>query len=355
MNLTIPALSPSPDATKLLYRWRLRLLNGVLWVLAAVGFVTLVGGGWSDYQALGAEAIPYLIAYVGAYLIVLTIAFVRRIGFMARALVLLITLVAMSAMILATDGLIGSGRVFWMSGVMLAFALFGVRGGIAMLIVSLLAFSIIGGLHVQGILSVPPQQIETLNTAPDWIGAGAVYLGAVSLAAAPFMYLLQRLGILAQSATQDATRAQENARLAEARAAELERQTARLQETEQMLRDLVATLETPTVEIARGVVLAPLVGQIDSRRADALLRRLLNVASARRIRLVIIDVAGVPAFDTLVAQSLLQTAQALELIGCQAAITGISPAMAQTITALGVQMDSITVARSPQDVLRHLE
>ncbi|ABU58785.1 STAS domain-containing protein [Roseiflexus castenholzii] len=70
------------------------------------------------------------------------------------------------------------------------------------------------------------------------------------------------------------------------------------------------------------------------------------------IPLMIIDVAGVPAFDTLVAQSLIRTAQALELIGCQAAITGISPAMAQTITSLGLQMESITIARSPQEVLK---
>ncbi|MDW8148852.1 MAG: STAS domain-containing protein [Roseiflexaceae bacterium] len=352
MSFPVPAVSSSTDAARLLDHWRLRLLNGLLRVLAVVGFVTLIGAGWSDYNALGANAIPYLVAYTAAYLVVPVIAIVQRIGFMARALTLLIVLIALSTLVLATDGLLGSGRVFWMGTVVLAFALFGVRGGIVMLIVSLLALSIIGWLHVRGILSVPPQQLETLNTAPDWIGAGVVYLCTVSLAAVPFMYLLQRLGALAQRATRDAALARENARLAEERAAELERQTARLQETERMLRDLVATLETPAVEIADGVMLAPLVGQIDSQRADALLRRLLTVASARRVRLMIIDVAGVPAFDTLVAQSLIQTARALELIGCQAAITGISPAVAQTITSLGVQMDPITIARSPQDVLR---
>ncbi len=342
---------PSPDA-QLLYHWRLRLLNQLLWVLAVVGFVTLIGAGWSDYNALGEDAIPYLVAYTAAYGVVLAIAVVHRIGFTARALTLLTILAALSTLILATDGLLGSGRVFWLGTVVLAAALFGVRGCIAMFVMSLLSFSIVGGLHIQGVLSVPPQQLETLHTAPDWIGAGVVYLCTVTLAAVPFLYLLQRLGALAQRTMQDAALAQENARLAEERAVELERQTARLQETEQMLRDLVATLETPTVEIADNIMLAPLVGQIDSRRADTLLRRLLTIASVRRTRLMIIDVAGVPAFDTLVAQSLIRTAQALELIGCQAAITGISPAMAQTITSLGLQMDSITIARSPQEVLK---
>ncbi len=341
----------SNDTTMVLNRWRVRLLNTLLWILAAAGLVTLIGGGWSDYQAMGMDAVPYLIAYGVAYLLILFFAFVHRIGFTVRALGLLAILVILSTFVLATDGLIGSGRVFWMATVVLTFALFGVRSGIVMLLISLLSIGVVGGLHVQGILSILPQQIATLNSAADWIGAAAVYFGAVTLATAPFAYLLQRLATLARRASQDAARAQEQARLAEERAAELEQQQDRLQKTEQALRDLVATLETPTVEIAPGVALAPLVGQIDTRRAEALLRRLLTVASTQRLRLMIIDVAGVAAFDTSVAQSLLRTAQALELLGCQVAITSISPAMAQTITALGLQMNGITVARSPQDVL----
>ena len=171
------------------------------------------------------------------------------------------------------------------------------------------------------------------------------------LAAVPFMYLLNRLSTLASSATTNAARAEANARLAEERAAELERQTVRLQETEHMLRTLIATLETPTVPLASGVLLAPIVGQLDSRRAEALVHRLLTVASAQRTRLMVINIAGVPAFDTQVAQSLLRAAQALELIGCHVALTGISPTTAQTMTTLGIRMDNITIARSPQDIL----
>ena len=158
-------------------------------------------------------------------------------------------------------------------------------------------------------------------------------------------------GSLASSAIADAARAEANARLAEERAVELERQTVRLQETEHTLRTLITTLETPTVPLASGVLLAPIVGQLDSRRAEALVHRLLTVASAERARLMVIDIAGVPAFDTQVAQSLLRAAQALELIGCHVALTGISPTTAQTMTTLGIRMDNITIARSPQDIL----
>lgn len=59
MSLTFSTGAPSSDASQSLYRWRLRLLNGLLRVLAGVGFVTLIGAGWSDYNALGEESIPF--------------------------------------------------------------------------------------------------------------------------------------------------------------------------------------------------------------------------------------------------------------------------------------------------------
>ena len=338
----------TPDAAGLLRQWQTRMLDGLLIVLIVVGLLAIIGGGWSDYMARGAEAIPLIVAYTTAYAIVLVIALVKRLGFTVRAIALLGLVMAMSALILASDGLLGSGRIAWMGSVVLAVALFGVRGGIVALAMSLAGFSIVGWFYVGGTLNAAPAQIAVLNTSPSWIGAVTVYVCMTCLAAVPFMYLLNRLSTLASSATADAARAEANARLAEERAAELERQTVRLQETEHMLRTLITTLETPTVPLASGVLLAPIVGQLDSRRAEALVHRLLTVASAERTRLMVIDIAGVPAFDTQVAQSLLRAAQALELIGCRVALTGISPTTAQTITALGIRMDNIMIARSPQ-------
>ena len=341
----------TPDAAGLLRQWQTRMLDGLLIVLIVVGLLAIIGGGWSDYMARGAEAIPMIVAYTTAYAIVLVIALVKRLGFTVRAIALLGLVMAMSALILASDGLLGSGRIAWMGSVVLAVALFGVRGGIVALAMSLAGFSIVGWFYVGGTLNAAPAQIAVLNTSPSWIGAVTVYVCMTCLAAVPFMYLLNRLSTLASSATADAARAEANARLAEERAAELERQTVRLQETEHMLRTLVATLETPTVPLASSVLLAPIVGRVDSRRAEALVHRLLTVASAERTRLMVIDIAGVPAFDTQVAQSLLRAAQALELIGCHVALTGISPTTAQTMTTLGIRMDNIMIARSPQDIL----
>jgi rsbT co-antagonist protein RsbR len=117
------------------------------------------------------------------------------------------------------------------------------------------------------------------------------------------------------------------------------------------LLDLVATLETPAVTLAEGVLLAPLVGHLDSRRAEALARRLLQAAGERRAQLVVIDITGVAAVDTSVAQALLSAAQALRLLGCRVTITGISPTVATTLTDLGTRLDGIVTARTPQDAL----
>lgn len=131
------------------------------------------------------------------------------------------------------------------------------------------------------------------------------------------------------------------------RTAELENRNTDLER----LLDLVNVLETPTIAVADGVLLAPIVGALDSGRAQRFTIHLLKEVSAQRTRQVILDIAGVKVVDTHVAQALVRTAQALSLLGCQVTITGISATVATTLTHLGVNLGSIVTARSPQDVL----
>ncbi len=146
-----------------------------------------------------------------------------------------------------------------------------------------------------------------------------------------------------QSSIQNALHAQELAQANELMETQLEQQ--------QQLLDLVTTLETPTLTLADGVLIAPVVGHIDTRRAEALTQRLLADASDTRARLVILDIAGVSVMDTSVARALLNTAQALRLLGCKIAISGISAQVALTLTELGVNLTGISTARSPQEAL----
>lgn len=347
-----PAIPPTENASTVIAQWRLQILNNLLWILVVLGGLALVVGSWSDYNAMGERALPYIAIYTIAYVLVVSAAALRQLSLTIRAIFVLTILGAMATFLLIFYGLVGSGRLLWIGVIVLALVYFGSRGGISVLAISLVTMVITAAIYVSGNATfVTAENLAVQDTISDWVGAISVYLASASLTLAPFLYLLRRMEGLALQATAEAARARMHAQQVEASAAQLEQQTAQLQATEQMLRNLVQSLETPTVEIGRDVLLAPVVGQIDSQRAELLLKRLLDVVSARRVRRVVIDVAGVPAFDTMAAQSLIQTVQALRLIGCEAVITGISPTMAQTITALGIDMNTIATARSPQEVL----
>jgi rsbT co-antagonist protein RsbR len=158
-------------------------------------------------------------------------------------------------------------------------------------------------------------------------------------------------------AERNARQAEHERALAEERAQEVSRQAAELSaqnERQRELLNLVSVLETPAVSVAEGALLAPLVGNLDSRRAEQLTRRLLGTVHERRIRLVILDVAGVPLVDTAVAAAITNTVRSLRLLGCEVVITGISAHVASALTSIGVAFDELRVAASPQEALaRH--
>lgn len=152
-----------------------------------------------------------------------------------------------------------------------------------------------------------------------------------------------------QMARAEAARAESEARARDVshKAAELERQV----DEQRRLLDLIATLETPVVALAEGVLLAPIVGHLDSQRAEGLIARLLREVAESRARLVVLDIAGVPTVDTQVASALLRAVQAVRLLGCDVTITGISASVATTITLLGISMADVRTARTPQEAL----
>ena len=156
-------------------------------------------------------------------------------------------------------------------------------------------------------------------------------------------------------------RAEENAQQAEAHRATAEAQAQELADanelmTEQLdqqskLLELVNTLETPVVPLADGMLLAPLVGHMDSRRAEALTKRLLQETNAQRAKFVVLDIAGVSVMDTSVAKAVIHAVHALRLLGCEVALSGISASVAMSLIHLGVNLDDVKTVRSPQEAL----
>jgi rsbT co-antagonist protein RsbR len=113
-------------------------------------------------------------------------------------------------------------------------------------------------------------------------------------------------------------------------------------------------LSTPVVKLWDGVVAVPLVGTLDSARAQVVMERLLQTLVDTGSPYAIIDITGVPAVDTQVAQHILKTVVAARLMGADCIISGIRPQIAQTIVALGIEFGDIATKASLADALRHV-
>lgn len=106
-------------------------------------------------------------------------------------------------------------------------------------------------------------------------------------------------------------------------------------------RDAIRELSTPLIPIAEGVVVMPLIGIMNSDRAQRILETLLSGVAEYQAYLVIIDITGVRDVDTQIAQVLVQAAQAVRLLGSRVMLTGIQPQIAQTLIQLGADLGGI--------------
>ncbi|MEU6471377.1 STAS domain-containing protein [Streptomyces massasporeus] len=101
---------------------------------------------------------------------------------------------------------------------------------------------------------------------------------------------------------------------------------------------------TPVIRLWDGIVAVPLIGTLDSARSQIVMETLLNAVVDQHARFAILDITGVPTVDSLVAQHLMKTVAAARLMGAECIVSGIRPAIAQTIVHLGLDLDVITRA-----------
>ncbi len=103
----------------------------------------------------------------------------------------------------------------------------------------------------------------------------------------------------------------------------------------------IRELSTPVIRVHKGVLLLPLVGTVDSHRAQQIMEILLTRVVEEQARVVIVDIAGVPVVDTKIADHLIKTTEAVRLLGSETIVTGISAQVARTMVQLGVDISSI--------------
>lgn len=116
---------------------------------------------------------------------------------------------------------------------------------------------------------------------------------------------------------------------------------------------IIQELSTPIVPIAEGVLVLPLVGAVDSRRATQVMEAALEQIVSHQAEVLILDITGVPVVDTGVANHLLQMARAVTLLGAQVILVGIGAEIAQTIVQLGLDLRSITTMANLQAGIAH--
>ena len=124
------------------------------------------------------------------------------------------------------------------------------------------------------------------------------------------------------------------------------------EETIRQQRADMMELSTPVIKVWDKILTLPIIGTLDSRRAqlmmEALLQRIVETGST----VAILDITGVRTMDTLVANHLIKTVTAARLMGARCVLTGVSPAIAQTMVQLGIDLSQITTRAQMSDGIR---
>jgi rsbT co-antagonist protein RsbR len=120
-------------------------------------------------------------------------------------------------------------------------------------------------------------------------------------------------------------------------------------------QDAIRELSTPVLQIRDRLLILPIIGTIDTQRAKQLTDSLLGSIRENRARVVVMDITGVAAVDSKVANHLLQTVAAARLMGSQVIVTGLSADVAQALVALGVDLGKINTMADLQSGLEAAE
>jgi rsbT co-antagonist protein RsbR len=117
--------------------------------------------------------------------------------------------------------------------------------------------------------------------------------------------------------------------------------------------DEITEISTPVIRVWEGILALPIIGTLDSARTQVVMESLLQEIVDRRASIAILDISGVPAVDSLIAQHLIKTVSATRLMGAECIISGIRPEIAQTIVHLGIDLSNIITKSSLASALEY--
>ena len=132
-------------------------------------------------------------------------------------------------------------------------------------------------------------------------------------------------------------------------------QARRLEEALDTIRNQqrsIAELSTPILQLWDDVLAMPIIGVVDTRRSLDIMEKLLLEVASRQSRFVILDITGVEVVDTKTADHFIKVTQAARLLGANCIVSGIRPAVAQTLVEIGVDMSALETVSTMKDALR---
>src|ERR1700754_2746755 len=117
--------------------------------------------------------------------------------------------------------------------------------------------------------------------------------------------------------------------------------------------DEITEISTPVIRVWDGILALPIIGTLDSARTQIVMENLLQEIVETRSSIAILDISGVPAVDSLVAQHLIKTVSATRLMGAECIISGIRPEIAQTVVHLGIDLSTIVTKATLASALKY--
>jgi rsbT co-antagonist protein RsbR len=131
-----------------------------------------------------------------------------------------------------------------------------------------------------------------------------------------------------------------------------------VEERERVIRqqqEAIRELSTPVLQVRERLLILPIIGVLDDQRARQLTEQLLRAIRATRAKVVVIDVTGVAALDSAVANHLVQTVDASGLMGASVIITGLSSEIAMTLVTIGVDLSKMNAVGDLQGGIEEAE
>lgn len=116
--------------------------------------------------------------------------------------------------------------------------------------------------------------------------------------------------------------------------------------------DEISEISTPVIRVWDGILALPIIGTLDSARTQVVMESLLQNIVDTGSTIAILDISGVPAVDSLVAQHIIKTVAATRLMGAECIISGIRPEIAQTVVHLGIDLSNIVTKATLASALK---